>query len=89
MPEQVVARYDLFEPISEADLVDLFQEDKFPLDAAAFIEKLPLRTTDGLIGRQYLEQESNKDSLGSQVCVLGGGNVRQHNAVFILFLEVF
>jgi len=80
----------LFEPISEADLVDLFQEDKFPLDAAAFIEKLPLRTTDGLIGRQYLEQESNKDSLGSQVCVLGGGgNVRQHNAVFILFLEVF
>jgi hypothetical protein len=63
----------LFEPISEADLVDLFQEDKFPLDAAAFIEKLPLRTTDGLIGRQYLEQESNKDSLGSQVCVLGGG----------------
>ena len=81
----------MFEPISEADLVDLFQEDKFPLDAAAFIEKLPLRTTDGLIGRQYLEQESNKDSLGSQVCVLGGGggNVRQHNAVFILFLEVF
>ena len=42
-----IARYDLFEPISEADIVDLFQEDKFPLDAAAFIENLQLRSTDG------------------------------------------
>lgn len=60
-----VSRYDLFEPLPEADLVRLFQKEKHPLDAAAFLKKLPLRATHGLTQRVYLEQSGHSKILQS------------------------
>lgn len=43
---QTFARYHLFEPMVEADVVGLFH--RFPRDAASFLQRLQLRPTHGL-----------------------------------------
>ena len=43
---QTFARYSLFEPVGEADVVELFT--RFPRDAASFLQRLQLRPTHDL-----------------------------------------